>query len=259
MSLSYTLSQTVDNVVHTFVQRVAAKYSLSEAELFVMWGGNVSLRPSDGAPIKEEAPGEIDHKQLLMAKRPDLVQLCKSRGLKCGGTVAVLRERLMGKEDIAPVKKSPPKKEKEKKVAPVIAKHLIDKREKIVPIRSSFGNLIHEPSKLVFDSRTKSVIGKEIENGTVEELTADDINICNKYKFGYVLPENLDQNTDLANVQVDELDSDADSEDDEEIEIAVDEILGSDSEGVEDDDDEFEDEFEVEDELEEEELEEDSE
>jgi hypothetical protein len=254
MSLSATLSKTVDNVIHTFVQRVAAKYSLSEADLFIMWGGNVVLDPTDGKPITDTAPGDIDHKQLLMAKRPDLVQLCKSRGLKCGGTVAVLRERLLGKEDIAPVKTSPPKKEKkEKKVAPVIIKHLIDKREKIVPIRSPFGNFIHEQSKLVFESRTKSVIGKEMDDGTVEELTTDDINICNKYKFEYVLPENLEKNTDLANVRVDELeDSDGESEDEEfEDEIVVDEILDSDSDVFEEEvEDEFEDEFEVEEESE---------
>ncbi|GHV49509.1 hypothetical protein AGMMS49579_01420 [Spirochaetia bacterium] len=57
--------------------------------------------------------------------------------------------------------------------------------------RNEHGNYIHEPSQLVFDPQTKMVIGKQNENGNIDDININDVSICNKYKFKYIIPENL--------------------------------------------------------------------
>ena len=46
---------------------------------------------------------------------------------------------------------------------------------------------------LVFSKLDKNVIGKQNEDGTIIELTKNDIELCNKFKFKYILPENLNE------------------------------------------------------------------
>jgi len=65
----------------------------------------------------------------------------------------------------------------------------------IVIKRNVFDNFEHSDTGLVFNNKTKLVIGKQLENGEIDRhLTEKDIDNCHHYKFKYVLPENLDNN-----------------------------------------------------------------
>ena len=57
--------------------------------------------------------------------------------------------------------------------------------------RNKFNNYEHSATRFVFDRATEQVIGKQNSNGNIDPLTKDDIEICNKHKFKYTLPENL--------------------------------------------------------------------
>ena len=84
--------------------------------------------------------------------------------------------------------------------------------------RNQFGNFEHFETGLVFSKLDKKVIGKQNEDGTITELTKNDIEICNKFKFKYTIPENLN-NKDVEESESDEEgDSDVDDEIIEEIE-----------------------------------------
>lgn len=87
--------------------------------------------------------------------------------------------------------------------------------------RNKFNNFEDINTGFVFDNLSKKVIGKQSANGTVLELTKEDINICNKYKFQFVLPSNLDKNTKVEDVKVEELEEDDGEGDDEIVEEEV--------------------------------------
>ena len=95
---------------------------------------------------------------------------------------------------------------------------------------------MHEQSKLVFDKDSKHVIGKQCDSGKVLNLTSEDIENCNKFRFEYILPDNLDVNsTSLKNVKVAELDDDL-----EDKKETKEESISDEEELVESDGDDFE-------------------
>ena len=79
----------------------------------------------------------------------------------------------------------------------------------------------------MFD-KNKKVYGKQNTDGSVDKLTEKDIDICNKYKFLYILPTNLDEKSGLDD-QIDEDEEELDS-DEEELEDEEEELLEDESE-----------------------------
>ena len=203
-----------------------------------------------------------DHSQIETLLKPELIALCKTKKLKTTGTKQELIERITGvkstettskkckdketkvSEDVpsnVPVKETGKKKTKaesktelSKQEKSIIAK-ISAKIEDISIKRNVFGNYEHGVTKLVFNNKTEKVIGKQNPDGTVDELTEDDFQLCDKYKFKYEIPENLDKNVDITNVAVEGLDEEEilDPEDLEEEEEAEEEY----EEEIPDDDD----------------------
>ena len=240
MSFSQSLTKGVDTVVEKYISVLASKYDLPKEELFALWSGQ---EVSNTIPT-----GDLDPVFLAKAVKTELVTLCKERGLKCKGTKAELIAILQGvkvpdkassEKKTPPPKKSPPSK----KNVPEILKQL-KVNIPTVPIRKNkFGNMEDPKTTFVFDRKTKKVIGKQLEDGTIAELTKDDINICNKEKYEYILPSNLDQQSKLEDEKVEELDEELDEEDiEEEEELEEEELLEEDD----DEEEEFEEEFEYE-------------
>jgi hypothetical protein len=62
--------------------------------------------------------------------------------------------------------------------------------------RNVHGNYEHLKTSLVFDPEepTKGVIGKQNKNGQIDPLTKEDIVLCDKYKFEYLLPDDYNPN-----------------------------------------------------------------
>lgn len=215
MSLSYSVKTAVDNVVHEFILKVAKKYDLDANELLVEWEGGEgdgNIKVSETSKVNDE----LDHAKILTMKVPELKAMCKKKGLKATGKKEELLALLLkgetgstpDKPEVKPAKTKSP-------VTATVVKKLSNANSTVAIRRNVHGNHEHPETSFVFDPKTKKVTGKQNENGKVEPLTEEDIDICNKYKFSYVLPDNLDSKAKLEDEHVDELD---DEEDDEVIE-----------------------------------------
>lgn len=249
MSLSQTLTKTIDEVIQTFITRVSDKYNLDNDDLKSLWEGDVvkSKKPKKvvTTPVDDSPPGEIDHEVLLKCNKAELVALCKAHGHKCSGTKSILMNRLLGKGEASTPESKPKSKSKSKssksskskaavKATPV-AKKLTAKIPNILIRRNQYNNYEHPETGLIFDNDSKIVIGKQNDDGSVDPLTEEDIDQCNAFKFKFKIPIDLDSKSTLVDVKVDEL-SEEDEEDEDEDELDVDEEeLDVDEELVEED------------------------
>jgi hypothetical protein len=232
MSLSQTLFKGVNDVIQSYVNTIAEKYNLNSDELISLWDESSLSKPK--IPVKDSQKSLVDMsdvsiERLHKANKAELVALCKSRGYKCTGTKELLISRLLGKEEESKkevekkevtkkevTKKEVEKKEKDFKGKPDIIKKLIADIPCIPVRRNAHGNLEHPQTGLVFDRKTETVIGKQQDDGTVSELTDDDIEECKRFKFKYTIPSNLDKRDNLDNVKVEELESDVELQEEEE-------------------------------------------
>lgn len=231
MSLSNSLIKSINDIVETYMDRIVTKYNLNKNELQKLWTGSDNIVSN----VKKSSSIDVDdisEERLLKCNKAELVSLCKSHNYKCTGTKAVLTARLLGKPEEKSTKKSTTKKSTKtsKKVesnSAIIKKLTAD--IPTIPIRrNQFNNHEHPETGLVFDKKTKMVIGKQNDDGSLLDLTSDDIENCKKYKFRYTIPENLNQNN-LDDVKVEELDV----SDDEEEESDVSDISEEESETIE--------------------------
>lgn len=259
-----SFSGIMDKYMKSFIGVVSEKYGTSESELMSLWLGQIEVKTEAKIKTKvskpvtpistvlnQGTPAEVDFSDLSIGRlnkclKPELTALCKARMLKCTGNKTELIDRLLGKE-IIPVQTSkiskgvvnPEKKEtKGKKVilpTPPIISKISNENPVFAVRRNTHGNHEHPESRLVFNSKSQTVIGKQEDDGTVSELTDADIQICKKYKFSYDIPKNLDKKEDVNDAKVAELEeSDVEFVKDEE--DGVEEVLREDEEddGIED-------------------------
>lgn len=246
MSLSVSLSEAIENIVGTFITNVSTQYNIKRKDLELLW---TTFQKKEKVILSDDV--DISAPVLLKSNKAELVALCKMKKLKCTGTKSELINRLSGKEEIIEIKEEKKKGKKEKKTdvknTPV-GKKLIASIPNIVIKRNKFNNYEHLDTGLIFNNDTKHVIGKQNPNGTIDDLTDDDIDQCNAFKFKYKLPKNLDHKSSLADVKIDELDDKDDDKDDDKEDDLEEDVLKEDFEedGEEElleDDDIFEDEI----------------
>lgn len=235
MSLSLTLTETIDKVIETFVTRVSEQYNLDKTELRYLWDDKeVKATKTKKSPVvSKPIPDEVDPEALLKCNKAELIAMCKVHGHKCSGTKSILMGRLLGKESVPTNKKTSVKKKQPSKTP--LAKKLTANIPNILIRRNKFNNYEHPETGLVFDNKDRIVIGKQKDDGSIDDLTEEDIDQCNAFKFKYNLPVNLDHKSTLANVKVDELSEGEESEEDEDL-VAEDE--DEDEIELEDDEDE---------------------
>ena len=241
MSISQKITSVVDKHIGSFIQQLSSMHGLPEDELWELWSGekgNPKKNPKakketkvNEEPVKVD-PNSTDPEVLNKLVVPVLKSMCKDRGLKAVGTKKVLVDILCGVEcDI--------KNDVKGKIVPSVIKKI----NSVIPVisirRNQFGNSEHPDTTFVFDKK-KKVYGKQNKDGTIDELTDDDIDICNKYKFSYVLPSNLDQKSGFDDIKVDELDEEEELESDQELEsdeeLESDDIIEEDEEELLEDD-----------------------
>jgi hypothetical protein len=248
MSLNQTVTKAVNEVINNFIQQISSKYDLDPNDLLQMWDCNSILtKVVPKKSVVADIPSDIDENALLQYKKPEIQALCRQRGLKCTGTKEQLIALLLSKDGSSAVKKEVVSKKSEpiKKVSSTpVAQKLVSSIPTVAIRRNQHGNHEHPETSFVFDKKTKKAIGKQNEDGTIDDLTSEDIDICNQWKFQYVLPDNLDKKTKLNDVKVDELDYEdeevLDSDDDEE-EAVIDEEELVQEEDFEDEEEEYED------------------
>ena len=222
-SFKLKVEQSLNHVFVDYIQQISLKYKIPCDELLHLWNGNLEKKEEENVienkeegkvveneekVVENKEEDEIDPEKILKASKAELVAMCKKKGKKCSGTKNELISRLVSK----PVVKKTKKKKKELKTPPVIKK--INASIPAIQIRKNkFGNYEHVESGLIFNKHTKKVIGKQHSDGQIIELSHSDIDLCNKYKFSYNLPENLNKKSTLDDIQIDDLDSDNDEED----------------------------------------------
>jgi len=219
MSLKQTLDKSIGNIIKEYTKLIADTYNLDSEKLMELWEDSSSVGcdaddpppPPPPPPSQPKEPEELDPVYLLKCKKPELKALCKKRGVRCTGTKAQLIGYLQGK---SPSTKKSAKKSAKKntsknsdKKSSNIVKNIVKNIPVIAIRKNQYGNHEHPETHLVFNDKLKKVVGVQCDDGTVSKLTKADIDICNKFKFSYVTPSNLD-NSKLDDEQIEELDDD---------------------------------------------------
>jgi hypothetical protein len=173
----------------------------------------------------------------MSATKEMLAAMCKKKGLKQSGKKEELYQRLIESistsSKAADPKSSEPKKSapSKKEEAPLI-KSIKERTAELAIRKNKHGNFEHVQTGLIFNT-DKLVYGKQLENGTVVDLTSTDVETCKKYKFPFKIPENLNSSKNMDDVKIDEIDEelldeedlDEDLEEEEEDDLAVDEDI----------------------------------
>lgn len=174
-------------IIDTYITSVATKYNIEKSKLKQVW--------------------TTEQKDYKLLKRAELVELCKTQNKKYSGTKAELISILLND---TPVSKQINKNQ------PVVIRNLSKLVQSCCIRRNKFNNFEHLDTGLIFDGKSKQVIGKQHVNGSVVQLTNEDINTCRLYKFRHITPFNLDINGNLEGVHIEELDEDDYEEEEDE-------------------------------------------
>ena len=198
------LERSVDDLIRSFISDVSSKFNISKDDLNNMWD-----KKEDKVVNKEEGcgnkGGEEDIEKYNKMKKSDLVNICNELKISKSGKKGDLINRIIKKQN---------RKD-----------NIIDKLNlslnSIVIKKNEYNNYVHIPTSFVFNRDTKCVIGKEVEEGQIVQLNKNDINICNKYKFKYNIPDDLNND---GNESEDDIDDILEDDSDGEIEVESDDI-----------------------------------
>ena len=254
MSLSQNINSYIDDTVSKYIRIIATKYNLDYNSLISEWKGGCEqvVEPVKPKPtlskIVVEAKSETKveskvsetdtNESLMLLTKNELQERCKKAGVRSSGTKNELVKYLLEKKTQKTTQTKMPEFIKqtslpqEEKKTEQQKQTIIKKISASQPVfnirRNKFNNYEDINTGFVFDNLSKKVIGKQNPDGRISDLTKEDINICNKYKFKYVLPNNLDKNTRTEDVKVEELDEEEEEADDggeevveEEVEVEV--------------------------------------
>lgn len=241
MSFLQQIETILNSEIENFIVTIADKFKLDKKEITDIWNkkdfiniksNSVTTKPV--SLVNSPTPKKTDS-TLMKLSKTELVELCKSKGLKVSGSKQELVDRILTADENKKVEKNEKvdKSEKNnekitkhlikttptKKVSgnsPPVIKKLVEKIPSISIKRNKHDNYEHEETGFVFNNKTQKVYGRQLSDGSVAELTPEDIDICNKYKFSYYIPDNLDKKSNLKDVDVKELDDVEDENDIEE-------------------------------------------
>jgi len=213
MSFRSELENALNSTILKYIDNIASKYNLEKDELYKIWTGSCGTS------------SVISNPELEKLSKKELTELCKGKKLKVSGTRGELISRILDYDSKLTQKPSQ-----------TIIKKLTEKIPKLELYKNQFGYFEHRETKFVFDTKTQKVFGKQNDDGSIEELDAEDIETCKKYKFLYNIPLNLDKKVNVLDVKVDELDDELEVEE----ELDEDDLCEYEEEVEEVDDDEDE-------------------
>lgn len=202
MSFKDTITLGISYTINNYISIISKKYNIKENELHELWSGE-NNRPSSVSVNQSQ--------ELQKLSKNELIEMCKNKKLKVSGSKNDLISRIISVET---QNKQPETQQPE--TQQTIIKKLAEKIPKLEIKKNDFGNYEHKETSFIFDSKTQKVYGKQNEDGTISELSSEDINLCNKHKFSYLIPNNLDKKINILDVKVDELDDDTEAVDLEE-------------------------------------------
>lgn len=191
------LTKHLDKILNDYIEDISNRYNINKSELRNMWDNlddNVTNKSKNNT---NKLKGELSKK-----KKNELVEMCKGLELDHKGNKNDLISRIVS----------------EKTKPQNIIKGIKTSINSLIIKKNKWDNYEHIPTKLVFNPSTKVVFGKQEHDGKVSKLTKQDVDLCNQYKFKYMLPSNLNEDEDITdedelNGGTTDYDSDEDSED----------------------------------------------
>jgi hypothetical protein len=222
MSLVTGITSLFNDYNNTLCSAIAKEFDIDEKKLISF----VKQRFSDGESDTASC-ASIDESNLATLSKSELAILCKKRNLKVSGKKEELLARLTGVEESkasaskasaskasvskASVSKASTSKASTSKASTSKVIEEVKKTASFISIKKNkFGNYEHFDTGLVFNRDTSVVYGRQTEDGPVERLTQEDLEICKQHKFK-VDPASLPAETHLGS---DEGDMSGDMSDD---------------------------------------------
>lgn len=213
------LEKTLETNVKDVLEKIQKKYNIQESLFNIYWLGEESKQKSSRNSSQNNSLTDIDTsdlspERLTKCKVNELKALCRKHGHKVSGKKDELVARLLGKESLISVSQPTKTKKVESKIESVdVIKKLTSKIPPLVVRRNAHGNYEHPESGLVFNNTNNNVvIGRQMDDGRIAQLSKEDIELCKKYGCKYELPSNLDTKTSLDEVEVEDLESGSESE-----------------------------------------------
>lgn len=179
------INEIIDSKVKIFLRDLSGIYNLDEEQLQSIWKIATTTVENTTTPVENETPEKLYNKM----KKNELIELIKERGLVAGKSMK--KEQLI--KLLIEGKPTPQEKSKLDKKGEKILDTILKKKCEIFLTKNQFNNFEHKDTTFVFNSKNKKVIGKQNQDGSINPLTQEDIELCDKYKFQYEIPENLDE------------------------------------------------------------------
>lgn len=232
-----SFATSFDGMVRDFCRILSEKYSLNETEVLSVWTGSSSMPVKSvtasssssvsASSVQDDADTEITKEKIMSATKDMLAAMCKKKGLKQSGKKEDLYKRLVeslsAPSTTAEAPKKPSTSSGKKEDAPVI-KSIKERTAELAIRKNKFGNFEHVPTGLIFNT-DKMVCGKQLPDGTVLELTSIDIDTCNKYKFPFKMPENLNTSSkNMDDVKIEDMEEELLDEEDIEDDVEEDDV-----------------------------------
>jgi hypothetical protein len=253
-SLNDQIQKVVDTTIDTYLSKVSTEFNIPKTELFRIWSDD------SGAASKKinnynKATRQNLENELSQQSKSELVEACKTRHLKVSGSKAELVERILNHDqNVSVLGCFPTPNNKVRIIQPsqtTVVNKLIKPHVPVIEVKKNkFNNIEHVETKLVYDPVTQKIIGRQdYETGEIKSLSPEDIDLCRKFKFSHVIPDNLDINNTNDDDEDDGLD--VVNDDDQAQPVVEEDVQESrtelqEDEDEDDDDDNEEDEIEVE-------------
>jgi hypothetical protein len=214
MSFGSNLNDSIQSVVQKYLTRISNEYKIPLDELSKLWKNeepkreakvtfnmseNKSISHEPKAKPKTKAKPKVDevstredgHTLTSLKKilKKGLIEMCKKEKLRHTGGKEELLCRLLG---TVYVKKEKVNKNESREERRDVISKLIKSKKNTAIRKNAHNNYEHIATGLVFDRVSKEVYARQGDDGTLIGLTEDDIDECNRYKFQFRLPDNLD-------------------------------------------------------------------
>jgi hypothetical protein len=204
-SLLKNLSQTVSQTIDDFSQKVADKFKVDKNEVLALWNEQVSdeLKVEKTTEKKKASPRKISN---AIADAPQCSYKFgkgKNKGQNCPSKVVDGIEYCKkhapktAKTEKAPAKAKKPEMKQTTIVSKVdeatdVIKSLNSKVTTIKNLcKNKYNHFEDLETHLLFSQETREVYGKQLEDGTVAELSLQDIELCKKQGYGFVPPSTI--------------------------------------------------------------------
>jgi hypothetical protein len=204
-SLLKNLSQTVYQTIDDFSQKVADKFKVDKNDVLALWNEQVS----DELKVEKTEKKEKKPSPPRKTSNADAPQCAykfgkgKNKGKNCPSKVVDGMEYCKkhapktGKAEKATTKAKKP----EMKQTTIVSK--VDEATDVIKslnskvtttknlCKNKYNRFEDLESHLLFSQETREVYGKQLDDGTVAELSLQDIELCKKQGYGFVPPSTI--------------------------------------------------------------------